>query len=312
MHLYSGKNMPKRLQKKAWLLCFVCVGICIWTAMGIYRQKPTIQERQNIELGILFKNEEDVVQTIRDSLRKHDWRIMIQFTSDGEYMEDISALVNMLMQQVFVPTEQPKEGDYLRYQYGGYNLSYGHESFNDQYNYVLYIEPIYYTTLEQEEQTDAIVTSILKELNFKYNTSDYEKARAIYEYLYDTVEYDQVHKNNEYYHLNATAYGALVNHTAGCQGYSVAMYRLLKEAGVNSRILTGTVKWEGNTEFHAWNIVEIEEKYYNIDVTWDKQLGTNTYFLLSDSSFTDHIRDSEFNTEKFREIYIMSENDFLQ
>ncbi len=303
--------MSRGLQRGIRLLCFISIVFGIWIVMRIYPQKPIMQDRTHPELSILFKNEEKVIRTIRDSLGKHDWRIIIRFTSDGEYMKDISALADMLMQEALAPTERPKEGDYLRYQYGGYTLSYGHELLNNQYHYVLYIEPIYYTTLKQEEQTDDRVALILEELNFNYHTSDYEKIKAVYEYLYDTVEYDQVHKNNQYYHLDATAYGALVNHTAGCQGYSVAMHRLLQEAGVNSRILTGTVEWEGITEFHAWNIVEIEGTYYNIDVTWDKQLETNTYFLLSDSSFTDHIRDSEFDTEAFRNRYLMSETDFL-
>ncbi|MEA4994056.1 MAG: hypothetical protein VB060_09545 [Oscillibacter sp.] len=37
---------------------------------------------------------------------------------------------------------------------------------------------------------------------------------------------------NKGYHLDATAYAAFLNGTATCQGYSVAAYRLLREAGV--------------------------------------------------------------------------------
>lgn len=48
---------------------------------------------------------------------------------------------------------------------------------------------------------------------------------------------------------------------------------------------------------HAWNIVRIDGKYYNVDLSWDDTLGEATgqisysYFNLSDNTFgLDHTR----------------------
>ena len=52
-----------------------------------------------------------------------------------------------------------------------------------------------------------------------------------------------------------------------------------------------------NGGYHAWNIVYIDGKYYNVDLSWDDSLGdvSNTYsfayFNLSDKAISvDHTR----------------------
>ena len=72
-----------------------------------------------------------------------------------------------------------------------------------------------------------------------------------------------------------TAYGALIDRTCVCQGYAALLYRLLLELGVDNRVLTGT----GNGGGHAWNIVELDDVYYNVDPTWDAGRTEYDYFL---------------------------------
>lgn len=91
-------------------------------------------------------------------------------------------------------------------------------------------------------------------------------------------------------------------------------YRLCKEAGLSVRIISGT----GNGGPHAWNIVRIGSKYYNVDCTWDGQDATtyNEFLLKSEADFRDHTRESwpvagshclDYTSAEFNAQYPMTE-----
>lgn len=79
-----------------------------------------------------------------------------------------------------------------------------------------------------------------------------------------------------------TAYGALVNGKALCEGYSRAMQLLLNEFGIRSVTVTGVA----NNEGHMWNAVELDGEWYHLDATWNDTKGSSVsheYFNLNDS-----------------------------
>ena len=82
------------------------------------------------------------------------------------------------------------------------------------------------------------------------------------------------------------------------------------ELGIDCRLITGL----GNGGGHAWNIVKLDGKYYNVDATWDASwyttLGWYEYFLRCDANFGDHVRDAEYASVEFRTIYPMSDTDY--
>jgi transglutaminase/protease-like cytokinesis protein 3 len=105
-----------------------------------------------------------------------------------------------------------------------------------------------------ERTVDQRVDSLLNQLNL-YNKTDYEKVRGIYDYICNNVVYDYENLEDDTYQLKYTAYAALVNGTAVCQGYALLFYRLALEAGLDARYVTGTA----NGDNHGWNIVEPED-----------------------------------------------------
>lgn len=257
-------------------------------------------------------NLDEIVEKIRNDLKLRSSSISISFSFKGDYMDDISPFVKELMELVLTETGEPDEGDYIRYELGGYTFSYGHEATSRGYNYSIIINPEYYSTGEQERQVTEKVREILDSFPLRESSSDYEKVRAVYDYLTANVKYDIVHKKNQYHTLKSTAYGALINRTATCQGISVAAYRLLMELGVSCRVITGMANPDHeDSEYHAWNIVCIDGLYYNLDITWDEQLGGEDYFLKSDENFAGHARDEEFKTAEFYDIYPMAEQDYI-
>lgn len=158
----------------------------------------------------------------------------------------------------------------------------------------LTIDVVYETTLEQEMVVDAMLARIIKELKLGEAT-DYDKVKLIHDYVINNSSYDTKFEKS-------SAYDMLVDKKAVCEGYALVAYRLFLAAGLESRIISG----EGNGEPHAWNIVKVDGKWYNIDLTWDdpitssgKQVLRYDYFLKNDKEFPNHIRRPEFRTADF-------------
>ncbi len=116
--------------------------------------------------------------------------------------------------------------------------------------------------------------------------TDLEKAIALHEYLILNCEYDYAN------YLNGTlptesysAYGILVNRTGVCQGYALTYKLLLERAGIECYMVSSS---EMN---HAWNLINLDGEYYQVDTTWDDpvwdSLGRvmHTNMFLSDAEF---------------------------
>lgn len=306
-------NQKKR-QNARWRIVagiFAAVlGVCLlFFIIRSYQRR----QYEYIDLPIVLSNEKEVVGVIRDGLTTHNNRITIQFTAKGQYQDQITTLTAGLVAKALEPTDDPKQGDYIRFQYGGYRVRYSNpQNAAGSYDYTIKILPTYYTTLGREEAVDQAVAAYLSESKFTRRTSDYEKIKTAHDYLTAHCEYDWRNSRLLHRYTKATAYGALINGEASCQGYSVAMYRLLRESGVDCRIVTGfaTSPETGIREYHAWDLVALDGKWYNVDVAWDDEMGNLDYFLKADASFTSHVRDAEYDAASFRAAHPMSEEDY--
>lgn len=128
---------------------------------------------------------------------------------------------------------------------------------------------------EFDAQVNAIVSQV-------QNLPDqYTKEKAVHDALIERISY---HADAE---MNQSAYSALVNGETVCAGYSRAFQYILQQLGIPCYYCTG---YAG--ESHAWNIVALEDGYYNVDTTWDDTDGGNyNYFNKSDEDYANsHIR----------------------
>lgn len=87
--------------------------------------------------------------------------------------------------------------------------------------------------------------------------------------------------------MNQSAYSALVYGRTVCAGYARALQYLLQQFDIPCYYVTG---YAG--ENHAWNIVKLDDGYYNVDSTWDDtNPNTYDYFNCSDDEYAkDHAR----------------------
>lgn len=104
------------------------------------------------------------------------------------------------------------------------------------------------------------------------NATRFQIVQALHDYLVRNCVYDRS-AVNEVISPSRTAYGALANGKAVCQGYSLAFKLLLRRAGVPA-VYVGSDSMQ-----HAWNMVQMENNgWYHVDVTWDDPiLHTSTY-----------------------------------
>ena len=195
-----------------------------------------------------------------------------------------------------------QEGDALLYGYAGCNVSYSTAG------YIKYTMA-YHSNAEQEAKLTEAVAAAMEKLQLN-GLSEAKKITKIHDYICNHVDYAYNSTEEQIY----TAYGALCTGKAVCQGYAVLFYRLCKEAGLSVRIISGT----GNGGPHAWNIVRIGSKYYNMDCTWDGQDAAtyNEFLLKSEADFSDHTRESwevagnhylDYTSAEFNAQYPMTE-----
>jgi hypothetical protein len=126
--------------------------------------------------------------------------------------------------------------------------------------------PNYNMTKTQKAMAQTKMDSAVSELlqGISGNMTQYEREIALHHRLVYRCDY----VDGTYAH---TAYGALVEKKAVCDGYARAFAILCKKAGIQCLIVRGTSSnpETGNRVGHAWNTVKLDGKYYHVDVTWD-------------------------------------------
>ena len=218
---------------------------------------------------------------------------------------DIQDKITQISDLALSHTGVPTEGDYLMWQFGGWQVENATGSYDGTtYYWEIPFRFTYYTTAEEEELVDAAVRDVLNQLNVT-DAADYEKIRAVYDYICENVTYDNSHLGNISYKHQFTAYGALIQGTSVCQGYAVLLYRLALELGIDARLIPGV----SHNQTHGWNIVKLDDLYYHLDSTWDAGSSEYIYFLKG-ANFPDHIRDAKYDASDFHAAYPMAPNDY--
>lgn len=262
------------------------------------------------ENGVSALAEEDYCTTLeeagavmrRQMVDRNETITVYYQTTDDNYSQYMKKISDEAMSHTGVPTE----GDYLKFQYAGWNCSLSGNVNNGTYYLTMTYTVTYYTTADQEEIMDNTVSELLGQLDLN-GKPEYKKIKGVYDYICENVTYDYDKLEDDSYKLKFTAYAALVDKTAVCQGYAVLFYRLMEELDVDCRVISGI----GNGGAHAWNIAGINGSYYNLDSTWDAGKASYSYFLKCDANFGDHIRNENYADDAFTKAYPMGTEDYI-
>lgn len=120
----------------------------------------------------------------------------------------------------------------------------------------------YCMSREERDRQFALCDAAAKALAVNMLTRpELERELAAYDLLRMSCYYDYDAPNA------CSAYGALVEGRAKCDGISLAMKWLCEEMGISCMVIAGNTG--AGTVGHAWNIIRIDGTYYDLDVTND-------------------------------------------
>ena len=113
----------------------------------------------------------------------------------------------------------------------------------------------YWESLAQTNEVKSRISQALGRILTK-GMNDHQKEKAIHDWIVTNVAYDTRL-------VSHSAYDGLVNGKTVCQGYSLIVYEMMKQAGVPVKIAEGSSRGIA----HTWNLVQIGGKWYHLDAT---------------------------------------------
>lgn len=203
--------------------------------------------------GVAYSMEE-LGRVIKTNLNNREQAFSIRYINDtGPLKEGIKGIFDEVMSQ----------DDYLHYTIEKY--SYVYEGFEGDVTISFQVQ--YAETKEQSDYVTSRVDEILS-LIITDGMDEYQKEKAIHDYIVLNVEYDTSYTEN-------SAYAALTKGKTVCQGYSLLAYKMLNRAGIETRIVEGNAKGG----LHLWNLVNLEGKWYHLDCTWDDPVSNRDGYI---------------------------------
>ncbi|MEK4711877.1 DUF5050 domain-containing protein [Sporosarcina sp. FSL K6-5500] len=137
----------------------------------------------------------------------------------------------------------------------------------------------YLTNKQQEQFVDSEIARILGEIT-EPSMNEFQKVKAVNDFIVLNTAYsfDTAASPHSVY--------AILNEQQGvCQAYALLAYKMLNNLGFDVHYVTGEAGGIG----HAWNLVKVDGKWYNLDTTWNDPTPNRkaqvyyNYFLVTDN-----------------------------
>lgn len=185
------------------------------------------------------------------------------------------------------------EGDYLNESIKSWDAQETGIYYEGKFYQSLWFSKVdYFSTKKNEDWMDKEIDKMVNQpggMFYAYkDKSDYEKVKAVYDYVSNKIKWVDGTKVG-IYHM---AYSGLHDGKGTCQSYALLFYRLTRELGVPSRVLMGT-----DAGAHTYNIVKLGSRWYYIDCS-------NKRFLQGSKSFKTTKLQSIWLTKDFQDNYI--------
>ena len=224
--------------------------------------------KQEMQSAKQSKAVQQLVKQLQQPMSERKKRVVLNYSGKWKnvYEDFDKALLAVLLAD-----------EYLAFDYRGYTYTPTEKNGKLVINVVFH----YYQTKNQhlyvKQQVKKIVRSVTKPA-----MTQHEKVKVLHDYIVDNVTYDFSLNQR----VNAPFFALKEGETL-CNGYAMLMYLLLKEVGIEARLISGEAGTGRNKEYHAWNMVKLERTWYHLDVTWndydDGQIRYQ-YYLKSDTT----------------------------
>ncbi len=147
-----------------------------------------------------------------------------------------------------------------------------------------------------EDDIERINKKVDELYNKLYNDklSDKENIKIFHDYIIEHTKYDSDRSDNNIINYKSDiAYGPLFEGYALCGGYTDLMQLFLEKMKLKN--------YRVSSYMHVWNVVEIDDKWYHIDLTWDDPVMSdgservNHEYMLIDTKKLLELEKSEHN-----------------
>ena len=124
---------------------------------------------------------------------------------------------------------------------------------------------------QSKAEFDEAVRRLVNDASFKLYTN-YKREKKAHNDLLSNVKYDANAP------INQSAYSAVVFGRTVDTGYAKAFQYVMQQLNIPCYFVMGD-----SEKLHAWNIIKLDDGYYNVDCTWDDTVpATYNYFNCSD------------------------------
>lgn len=284
------------LVKKLILALFLSVGICaVGAQTDVYASEPTVQEDGATgNDGEIRKEYVDLSDSIiqeggfpkaSGTLRKS--RSAVDSDKEKEVQKVLLAAWDSFAESCDLSSYGLTEDEVKNIYFGTMNthpryfyLQNTYTSWTNGQGIVTKVDIKYAMEKNEAMQSlkvyDEAIADVMRNVDTSW--SDMEKALYVNDYLARNCQYDTTLKKH-------SAYDALVDKEAVCQGYALAFLELTRQLGVTCEMVTS------ESAKHAWNMIKVGDSYYHVDVTWNDPLkdmlgrARHIYFMKSTSFF---------------------------
>ncbi|OHT16478.1 hypothetical protein TRFO_02759 [Tritrichomonas foetus] len=134
------------------------------------------------------------------------------------------------------------------------------------------------------------------------NLSTYEQIERVHDYIYEHNEYTYSYEANDVEkHWLHEPYGSLVLKKSVCDGFSTAFMVGMKKLGIECVRIVGSalrnLDDQNTGQAHEWNVVNINNVWYAVDVTYDKtaQRPRMFFMITQDKIMKTHFSDGNLD-----------------
>ena len=144
------------------------------------------------------------------------------------------------------------------------------------------IYPAFGVGAERAEATEAVKTQAdTWQQQIDSCSTGEKKAEKIHDLICDKVYYNQALVDNNFSTENTeysqSVYSVLCTDKTVCAGYAQAFEMMCNGSGIDAVAVT--------SYNHEWNKVRLYDSWYNVDVTWDDDTSSYTYFERNDTYY---------------------------
>lgn len=281
-------NKGSRIHKK-WVFHALCVVVLSVIFLPI---QSIAQENGGIGTA------KDLHQVISQQIMNHEEKAKYKIDSGDVYYR-LKTIIGDYKYH-YCSTTPILSGSYLMNYVDNIHYTYWEERHMDGTTYYVEIEPMY---LYGKQEMDSFFAQMEATAQTLKGETDYQSIKSVYNYVISQVDYDYGYQN--YLDYEGFQTGKMV-----CSGYSMALFLLLSDMDIPVRIITGkSENKDKELVGHAWNIVQLDGQWYNLDATWDdrgKNRKSTRYFLKGAKDFDRHVCDEKIQKEYSSMVSIMS------